>query len=439
MKKRVWSICIILTELINIIQVKTIRAEETEQITGEITFNGNEQAELMEPYLKKFEMRYPQVKVNYICLNDYENDMRRALEEGLYGDVFLVPSFFDTEMSLKYLEPLGDFGLLSQRYDFLEQSIKINEKIYSFPMSAYICGFLYNKDVFYQAGITELPKTTNEFLFAMENIRDTTDAIPFYSNYLNDWALSFWEYFPYIEMTGNVNYKDNQFIYEEDPYLEGTTHYQVYQLLYQLIESGCSEKDIEKIDWGQALQLFGEDKIGCLAIGSWAISQFKQSTKNPDAVGFMPFPNQIDGKQYSTLLTNYSIGISATSQNKKAARAFLDFMINESGYALEHEEISIVKTDPYPDALRDMPNVSFLLNAVGEKENYQKKAILSQKLNLSDTQEIKRLMESAYGLRDEDFDHIMQDWNTRWESSRTAKNGLYGYEYLLRRLLHKAT
>ena len=40
-----------------------------------------------------------------------------------------------------------------------------------------------NKKVFEQAGVTELPKTPDEFLDALQKIRDNTDAIPLYTNF----------------------------------------------------------------------------------------------------------------------------------------------------------------------------------------------------------------------------------------------------------------
>ena len=77
----------------------------------------------------------------------------------------------------------------------------------SFPSSllsnAYLNGIVYNTEVFDKAGITEIPKTIDEFYKDMELIKKHTDAIPFYTNCSVDWALYPWLSFPYIEMTGN--------------------------------------------------------------------------------------------------------------------------------------------------------------------------------------------------------------------------------------------
>jgi|GEM_PF-2177770 len=52
--------------------------------------------------------------------------------------------------------------------------------------------------------------------------------------------------------------------------------------------------------------------------------------------------------------------------------------------------------------------------------NYQMRQTLSTNLNILDsTDEIKRVIDAAEGKRDETFDEIAEDWNERWESSRT--------------------
>ena len=41
-----------------------------------------------------------------------------------------------------------------------------------------------------EAGITELPKTPDEFLEDLQKIKDNTDAIPLYTNFAADWTMN---------------------------------------------------------------------------------------------------------------------------------------------------------------------------------------------------------------------------------------------------------
>lgn len=396
-------------------------AEENNTISGTIEVSSNVGKDYMQQYITDFEKKYPQVKVQYHYYEDYENAIQQRLPKGNYGDVLFIPGFVRASDYAKYFLPLGDYLALSKKYNYLESSKYSGLTVYGIPSSAYMAGILYNKDVFYQAGITDTPKSIDEFLTDLEYIKQRTNAIPFYTNYAATWALEFWEYFPYIEMTGNPDYKEIEFVNEKNPFLRGTTHYQVYNMLYDIVKEGLSESNPVMSNWVQSKSMLNQGKIGCMVIGSWAVSQVKEAGPNPDSVAFMPFPNEINGRQYMTISTDYCYGINKNTKNPEAAKAFIDFMLDESGYALDHETLSLVKTDPYPDAYGDMDNVILLSNSPATSESYQKKQKLTAKLNLeTDTSEIKRVIEAAIGSRDEDFDEIAQDWNRRWESSRTA-------------------
>ncbi len=418
--KRVKGLLLIFILFVGISLSETgMQAYAEQDISGTLEVISNVAEDVMEPYLDGFVKKYPGIEIEYQCYGDYENEMKKRIDSGDYGDVALVPSYLLQNECGTYFAPIGEYTLLSQKYLYLENSRRVGEIVYGIPSGAYTAGILYNKDVFYQAGISELPKNMDDFLVALQNIKERTDAIPFYTNYASPWALQFWESFPYIEMTGNPNYKENLFVKEKNPFLEGTTHYQVYELLYDIVELGLSEDDLTEIDWDESKKMLNEGKIGCVAIGSWAVSQFKEVGPNGDAIAFMPFPNEIDGRQYMTISTDYCYGISRNSENTEAARAYIEYMLDESGYSLDRENLSMVRTDPYPDSYGDMENVILLCNNPSVGTAYQKKSILSSKLNMEDSAETMRVIEAAKGLRQETFDDIAQDWNSRWESSRT--------------------
>lgn len=425
MKKR-WKriilyICIMLTCLITP-RWAFAMGENASEISGEIEVIMHYSYEDMKDHIAAFHQKYPNVKVKYTCYADYEPNLTLRLESGDYGDVFFIPSFFDAEKCVQYLEPFGKKELYDQKYNFLSQAYNYNQLLYGLPSYAYLSGFVYNKEVFDKAGVSDIPETIDEFMDAMHLIKTHTDAIPLYTNCVADWAIQYWEVFPFVDMTGDSSYRYHGFIYDENPFREGTPHYQVYKLLYELAEEKLIEEDPTNTNWEDCKIMLNEGKIGCVPMGSWAISQFQNINKdNAQDIGFMPFPNTINGKQYMTAAIDYSYAIAKNSDNKLAARAFIEFMIDESGYALEHQNVSIVKTDPYPDSFQNMDQVIVLSNAMASGDSFMDYQALSKNLNLETASEIQRVVEAGYGIRGETFDEIMTDWNTRWEQSRTQE------------------
>ena len=425
MKKRTWIrvqamllLVVLIVGTIMPVCSNVIAAEE--KIEGNLTVTLNIYEEEIQPYIERFEKKYPGVKVEYNYLSDYDNDVKDLASGKDYGDVLFVPSWLSYEDYDKYLENLGSYNALSKKYNFLSQGKRSGNNMYGIPSAAYTSGILYNKNVFSRAGVTETPKTIDDFLMALENVKNYTDATPFFTNYVSDWALQAWESYPYIDSTGNANYRNNQFVNIKNPFSADSTHYQTYKLLYDIVYKKLCEDDITAGDWESSKRALNNGQIACMAIGSWAIWQFRDAGDHGDDVAFMPFPCNIGGKQYMTITTDYCYGVSKNSDNKVTAKAFIDFMLDESGYALEHETISVLKTDPYPESYGEMDNVELMVANSAEKENEGKFDILSQNLNLTDGSEQKRIMESAAGMSTETFDEIMSDWNERWEGSRTS-------------------
>ncbi len=413
--QKIFIAIVMIVMCFGLINAETVRADnKSEELEVLMTLEEDE----MRPYLDAFEEKYPGITVKYTYYQDYETQMRKRMETDDYGDVFLLPTFMTEEDFSTYLEPIGTFSALSNKYNFMEQSRKKNGMVYGIPSYAYLSGILYNKEVFHKAGISELPKSIDEFMEAMQLIELHTDAIPFYTNYNSSFALQFWEIFPFIEMTGQADYRYGTFLNERNPYREGTPHYQVYRMLYDMVEQGFTEDNQSDTDWEQSKIMLNEGKIGCVAIGSWAVSQFKEVGAYEGNIGFMPFPNCVGNKQYMTVQTDYCYAVSKNTKNRAAAKAFITFMLEESGFALERENLSIMKTDPYPDTYELSDDVIILSNSEAIANNYELLMTLQKDLNLSEVSEIQRIINAASGKRSETFDDIMNDWNRRWEANR---------------------
>lgn len=342
------TILLIFSMLVQILWSGRVYASEVENsdISATITVASNVSKQEMQPYLDAFNQKYPGIQIEYSYYSDYETEVEGQITSGDYPDVLFIPGSISSDQYADYFEPLGTRDELEKKYNYLQGSKNIKDVIYGIPSSAYVNGLIYNKEVFEKAGITETPKSIDEFLEDLYMIKERTDAIPFYTNYAAGWTLQAWEQYPFIAMTGAPDYKENGFVNELDPFLEGTTHYEVYQLLYNIVSNGLCEEKPEESDWEQSKVMLNDGEIGCMAIGSWALKQIQDAGNNSDAVGYMPFPNEVNGKQYMTIVADYCYGINRNSTQKEAARSYIDFMLDESGYALDHEILSLVKTDP---------------------------------------------------------------------------------------------
>ena len=51
--------------------------------------------------------------------------------------------------------------------------------------------------------------------------------------------------------------------------------------------------------------MLNNGQIGCMALGSWSVTQMQQAGDHADDIGYMTFPITVDGKQYAAAAPAY--------------------------------------------------------------------------------------------------------------------------------------
>lgn len=396
---------------------------EEEQLSGEITVLTNRTDIVdttFQDYAEQFNEIYPDVEVKFEAITDYEGQVKIRMNTKDYGDVLLIPNDIAAPELGHFFEPLGTVDELSEKYLFTNE-MAYEGNSYGIPVMVNAMGIVYNKKVFEEAGITELPDTTEGFLEAMQAIKDNTAATPYYTNYAAGWPLDQWENHR-LSVAGEEDYVNIQLPHMDDPFSPGRPHYIIYKLMYDLANQGLIENDPLTTDWEQSKVLMAEGKVGAMVLGSWAIAQIQELADDPSDIGYMPFPSNVDGVVYAQSGGDYKMGINVNSENKEAARAWVDWFTNESNFALDHGAISPVKSDPFPETLSAFQELGVQLISeadpnVGE-EGWLDMIDSEAEVGLWQPIFKQRIIEAGIGNRSESFDDIMADLNERWANAR---------------------
>ncbi|NDJ52852.1 MAG: carbohydrate ABC transporter substrate-binding protein [Chloroflexi bacterium] len=393
-----------------------------EEISGRITVLTN-RTDIVDTvfveYAERFNEIYPDVTVEFEAVTDYEGEVQIRMNTDDYGDVLLIPNGVPTDELPDFFEPLGSVQELEDQYIFVTEDA-FDGQVYGIPVVGNVQGIVYNRAVFEEAGIAELPGTPEEFLEAMRMIRDNTDAIPYYTNYAAGWPLVQWEGHR-GSVTGNPDYS-NEMVYMESPFAEGSAHYTIYRLMYDLVAEGLVEVDPTTTDWEGSKTLIGTGQVGAMVLGSWAIVQMEEAADDATDIGYMPFPVTVDGERYAEANGDYKIGINVNSDNKAAARAWLDWFLNESNFAFDQGGIPPVIGSEYPpqlSAFSDMGvNLVQMNPARPGEEGWLDEIDSEAEIGLWDPAFRQRIIEAALGNTDETFDDIMADLNARWAEAQ---------------------
>lgn len=379
-------------------------------------------------YTKKFSELYPNIKVEIEGITNYADDVTTRLSSDDWGDICMIPATIDKSELSDYFISYGQLDTLSEKYVFLNDKSYEN-MVYGIPTGGNVLGMVYNKKVFSDAGITELPKTPDEFLDDLQLIKDKTDAIPLYTNFAAQWTMSAWDAYITGTVTGDPDYAASGLVHGKNPFAKRddmTGPYAVYYTLYESVARGLTEDDPTTTDWEGCKPMINNGEIGVMALGSWAVVQMQDAGENKDDIGYMPFPVNVNGKQYANASPDYAYGINTKSsiENQIASMLFVKWLTEESNYAYDQGSIPVVAGSEYPDVMAAFSDVELIIDnpaKEGEEELYNLVNRDSEVGLNNDAMPDCEIVEHALS-KDMTIDEIMDEWNEKWTAGQESNN-----------------
>ena len=379
---------------------------------------------IFEDYKAKFNKIYPNIQIEYEAVTDYAEDATVRLTTRDWGDICMIPDTVDkTELST-FFHSFGKRSDLEKIYNFVNNK-SYDDEVYGVASTGNAQGIVYNKAVFEKAGITEIPKTPEEFLDALQKIKDNTDAIPMYSNFAAGWTMGAWDAYIGGSATGDPDFMNRILPHASNPFSDRgdmTGPYAVYYVLYEATARGLIEDDPTTTDWEGSKGMINNGEIGTMVLGSWAVIQMQEAGDHADDIGYMPFPITVEGKQYATAGPDYAYGINVNSsdENKIASMLYVKWLTEESNFAYDQGGIPIVLEAKYPPVLDAFDGIELVVDnpaLEGEEDLFDKINNESEVGLNSDNYPDQAILEAAL-TGSATLDEIMEDWNERWFSAQ---------------------
>lgn len=375
-------------------------------------------------YAEKFKETYPNINVTYEAITDYAESVTLRLTNGDWGDICFIPDSVEKSEFSNYFIPFGDHSVLNNTYNFVTEKT-YDGKVYGIPNGGTAGGVAYNKKVWKEAGITELPKTPDEFIKDLQLINDKTDAIPLYTNFSAGWTMGAWNDYVGIASNGDPDYKNNKLLHQKDPFTkneENSGPYAVFYTLYEAVKQKLVEEDPASSDWESSKKRINDGEIATMVLGSWCVNQFKDAGEHPEDIGYMPFPITIGDKQAAASGGQYAYAINnkASADNQIAAMVYVKWLLEESPIFDDEGSIPALKGKELPESLSEFDGVELLSdNAPVEGEESLYDDIRNTAEVLSGDYPVTEVLEAAlYGKKD--LDELMKEWNQKWTSAQES-------------------
>ncbi len=378
----------------------------------------------MDKMVAAFNEEFPNIKVEMEAVTDYAEDSLLRLSTGDWGDVMFIPAVDKKDLST-YFMPLDSYDELSKSLNFVDMW-QYDGQSYGIPYMANAQGLLYNKKVFEDAGITTLPTTHTEFLAALQQIKDNTDAIPLYTNYAAGWTMGAWDAYIGIVSNGDDTYMNQKLVHTAAPFADpgdDTGAYNVFRILYDACANGLIEDDYTTTDWEGCKGMLNRGEIGTMVLGSWAFAQMQEAGDTPENVGYMPFPVTVNGTQYALAGGDYCYGINANAsdENKLASLIFVKWMVEKSDWCYNEGGYPVVKGGKSPDMYAAFDGCTVLSDqpAVAGEEDFlnEMNSESALSINAGGHDKVQRIVEAG-ATGSEEFSAIMDDWNSKWAAAQ---------------------
>lgn len=299
-------------------------------IKGKVTFLTN-RTDMVDKeykdYAKRFKEKYPNADIEFEAIRDYDKNVKVRIASGDYPDVLLVPTIPNSDLP-KYFAPLDDMGLNEKIY--FKDFKAAGGKMYGIASGASTSGIVYNKKVFKEAGITAVPKTLDELYAAAEKLK-AKGIVPLASNFKDKWPLQSWVYDLPPVIAGSAQLGNDR-IKTNTPYTLDNGYGKSMGILKTMYEKGFLEPDINSTNWEQSKKDVATGKFAMYFLGNWVINQIIENGAKSEDIGFFPMPYDNSGKTNAPLNPDWFYAVNKNSKNQETAKAFVKWMIEESGF-----------------------------------------------------------------------------------------------------------
>jgi raffinose/stachyose/melibiose transport system substrate-binding protein len=309
-----------------------------------LSWNSEEQ---MKPVLDGFKAKHPQIKIDFQHappVQEYNSKLQTMLLTNSATDVFIVSS----EMRRQIMNEGYAMDLKDQPFAkvLTPPAVKINTdldgNLIAFSQSSWIAGVYYNKALFEQAGITELPNSWAGFVNAALTFKEA-GITPFYMN-LQDMPGALTALVGLETIKQDPDY-DKKVFAGEKTFADGWI--KPLEKLNELVEKGIVTKDTLGLQEDQMAAEFIAGNVAMFASGSWQAANIEKGNPELD-YEMMPYYGDEPGSYYYAGNINTGFAINAKTKNKEAALAFLNYLATPEGLQkFEEGTATIVTAEGY--------------------------------------------------------------------------------------------
>jgi raffinose/stachyose/melibiose transport system substrate-binding protein len=296
-------------------------------------------------FAEDFQAEYPNVEVVIETIGggtSWQTILRGkfAADEG--PDIFLVEGIGQYETWSEFIADLSGEDFTETAQPFALEGMNIDGRQRGMPVNVEGYGYIYNKDIFDEVGIEELPTTLSELEAVAQQIQDA-GYTPFATGYSTWWVMA-------------LHMLNVPFAHQDDPegFIEDLNNgnatmadNQLFQDLQDLIDLTIEygENNPLTTDHNRQVQLLASGDAAMIQQGVWKEIPIMEA--NPDAnIGLLPMPLN-DSPEMNRVPVGvpfyFVVNQESSDAEQQAAKDFLNYLVtSETGQRYITEEFGFI-------------------------------------------------------------------------------------------------
>lgn len=345
MKRTLWKVIFGLGTALAA-SVMTVPAMAAEPVELEFLFGDPNRTEIFSRIVEDFNESQSEVHVTFTATGT--NHLEELMTRLATGEAPDLTSQLQGYELASYVEAGHIKDISGQPYmkyirDTELDTVTIDGGVYGIPMDTQAWGVFYNKKLFEQAGISEVPKTVTQLRECVDRLQ-AAGITPFAAGYGTEWTIG--QYLGYgcssiltpkaVEL--GENYKKGNWTFD----LPGMDlAFDVLDLVNENTQDRPFDTDVS----GQ-YAVFAKEEAAMMLQGNWSILQVREL--NPDMqMGIFPLPISEDEealvfpKQYGFVI-NVLAKTDEDPEKEAAINTFMEYFLNpENGGGYYYDEIGV--------------------------------------------------------------------------------------------------
>lgn len=302
-------------------------------------------ADQLAEMIKEFEAEHPNIKIKLETVGggaDYGAALKAKFASGEEPDIFNNGGFKELELWKEKLADLSDEPWAKHVLPIGKVPMTDQEdgKLYGMPVNLEGYGFIYNKDLFKEAGITEPPTTISELKAASEKLK-AKGITPFSAGYGEWWVIGqHLLNIPFAQQDDPEAFIAG--LYDGSEKIVGNEEFKKFKEVLDT-EINFGNSNPLTTDYNTQVTQFASGQTAMLQQGNWTENMIYEV--NPDMnMGFLPISisDDADANRLPVGVPNNWV-LNKNSKHLEEAKTFLNWMVSsDTGKRYITEEFAFI-------------------------------------------------------------------------------------------------